>query len=364
MSAYAEPVDGLSLRAISRRFGARLAVDHLNLDVSRGEVLCLLGPSGCGKSTTLRIAAGLESPDSGLVFVGGQLVEGEGRHVEPEERGVGLMFQDYALFPHLSAKANVAFGLAKLPRKEREQRAALELKRVGLEDLANAFPHTLSGGEQQRVALARMLAPEPKVVLMDEPFSGLDARLRNTVRGGTLKRLREAGAAVVIVTHDPDEAMRVGDRVALMRDGQIVQVGTPLELYRAPTDPRAVGLFGGANLFHAKVTSGQVASPFGFASAGAMEEGAWAEVIFRPSAVHVAEHGARARIVAVRPYAGQLEIEAELAPGALPEGVEAPRVVRAAAPFDAALAAGIEVRLKASPSDAFVFPCLDKICRA
>ena len=165
-------MDGLSLRSVSRSFGTRKAVDGVSLDVRRGEVLCLVGPSGSGKSTTLRIAAGLERPDSGAVFIGGRLVEGEGRHVPPEKRGVGLMFQDYALFPHLSVKANVAFGLAGIPRSEREARAADELHRVGLTHLINNYPHTLSGGEQQRVALARMLAPQPQVVLMDEPFSG------------------------------------------------------------------------------------------------------------------------------------------------------------------------------------------------
>ena len=360
---FAEPVDGLSLRNVTRRFGSRMAVDGVTLDARRGEVLCLLGPSGCGKSTTLRIAAGLERPDSGLVFVGGRLVEGEGRHEPPETRRVGLMFQDYALFPHLSAKANVAFGIAKLPRAERNARAEEELARVGLLALKDAFPHTLSGGEQQRVALARMLAPKPDVVLMDEPFSGLDSRLRDEVRGTTLKRLREAGAAVVMVTHDPDEAMRVGDRVALMHAGRIVQEGTPSELYLHPKDPHAAALFGGANIFHARVTNGCAPSPFGQTATKAVAEGEWAEVIYRPSSVRVAEKGIQARVLAVRPYAGQLEVEAAIEPSALPHGVEAPIYVRAQAPLAAGLTPGAEVRLAAEPEDAFVFPCRDKICR-
>ena len=231
MAAIAEPVDGLSLRDVRRRFGARAAVDGVSLDVRLGEVLCLVGPSGCGKSTTLRIAAGLERPDAGLVFVGGLLVEGEGRHVPPEKRGVGLMFQDYALFPHLSVTGNVAFGLGHLPRAAREARALDELARVGLAKFANAYPHTLSGGEQQRVALARMLAREPKVVLMDEPFSGLDSEMRSELRAATLARLREAHAAVLIVTHDPAEAACLADRVAVMREGRIVRSGTPGMVY-------------------------------------------------------------------------------------------------------------------------------------
>jgi iron(III) transport system ATP-binding protein len=338
-------------------------VDGVTLDVKRGEVLCLLGPSGCGKSTSLRIAAGLERADSGQVFVGGRLVEGDGRHEPPETRRVGLMFQDYALFPHLTAKRNVAFGLAKVPRSEREARAEEELRRVGLAALKDAFPHTLSGGEQQRVALARMLAPKPDVVLMDEPFSGLDAALRDDVRGTTLTRLREEGAAVVMVTHDPDEAMRVGDRVALMRAGRIVQAGTPTEIYRNPADPQAAALFGGANVFHARVTSGCAASPFGQTRTKSIAEGEWAEIIYRSASVRVADTGVRARVLAIRPYAGQLEVEAALINDVLPEGVEIPMSIRAAAPAGAGLVPGADIRLAADPDEAFVFPCRDEICR-
>ena len=360
----AVPVDGLSLRALTRRFGARLAVDGVSLDVKRGEVVCLLGPSGCGKSTTLRMAAGLERPDSGLVFVGGRLVEGEGHHEPPETRHVGLMFQDYALFPHLTVIQNIAFGLAKLPRAAREARAAEELARVNLSGLKDAYPHTLSGGEQQRVALARMLAPKPAVVLMDEPFSGLDSALRDEVRGATLQRLKEAGAAVVMVTHDPDEAMRVGDRVALMRQGRVVQIGTTVDIYRHPADPQAAALFGGANLFHARVVNGCVASPFGQTATKTVAEGAWAEVLYRSASVRVAETGVPARVVAVRPYAGQLEVEAAILTSALPEGVEAPTYVRAAAAMNLALTPGAGIHLAAEPGDAFVFPCRDEICRS
>ena len=338
-------------------------MDGVTFDVPRGQVLCLLGPSGCGKSTTLRIAAGLERPDSGLVFVGERLVEGMGRHEPPETRRVGLMFQDYALFPHLSAKENVAFGLNRRPKPEREARARQELERVGLAALADAFPHTLSGGEQQRVALARMLAPDPDVVLMDEPFSGLDTSLRDEVRGTTLKRLREAAAAVVMVTHDPDEAMRVGDRIAVMRAGRIIQIGSPQQIYRTPADREIAAMFGGANVFHARVTNGWVASPFGQAAANSVAEGAWAEVLYRPASVRVAEQGLAARVLAVRPFAGQLEVEAAIVGSALPEGLEAPTFVRAAAPLNASLTVGAEVKLSAKPEDALIFPCRDEICR-
>jgi iron(III) transport system ATP-binding protein len=349
--------NGLSLKGITKRFGDRIALDGIDLDVGRGEVLCLLGQSGCGKSTTLRIAAGLERPDSGLVYVGGRLVEGEGRHEPPETRRVGLMFQDYALFPHLSARENVAFGLSKLPRAERRKRADEELDRVGLATLKDAYPHTLSGGEQQRVALARLLAPGPDVVLMDEPFSGLDASLRDEVRGTTLSRLKLEQAAVVMVTHDPDEAMRVGDLVAVMEDGRIVQTGTPTEIYRAPKTRQAAALFGGANLFHARVINGYANSPFGQTRANFIPEGASAEVVYRPSAVRVTRHGVSARVLTVRPHGGQLEVEAVIDGSSLPEGVDAPMSsVRAAAALDAGIAPGAEIRLSARPEDAFVFP--------
>ncbi len=364
MSAVTEPVDGLSLRGITRRFGARQAVAGVDLDVRRGQVLCLLGPSGCGKSTTLRIAAGLERPDTGLVFAAGRLVEGNGHHVPPEQRGVGLMFQDYALFPHLSVRANVAFGLNRLPRAEQIARADRELARVGLARLAEAYPHTLSGGEQQRIALARMLAPEPAVILMDEPFSGLDASLRETLRGTTLARLREANVAVLIVTHDPDEAMRVGDRVALMGAGKIIQEGTPLELYRAPKVPQAVALFGGANVFHTKVTPEGVRSPFGLVPANGVATGSWAEILFRPGNVRLADRGIQAVVVGVRPFGGATEVEARIVPDFLPEGVESPATVRASAPPGALLIPGLEIRLEADPNDGFVFPCFDKVCWA
>jgi iron(III) transport system ATP-binding protein len=209
-----------------------------------------------------------------------------------------------------------------------------------------------------------MLAPKPDVVLMDEPFSGLDTALRDEVRGATLKRLKEAGAAIIMVTHDPDEAMRVGDRVALMREGRVVQTGTPAEIYRHPADPQAAALFGGANVFHARVTNGCAASPFGQTPTKSVAEGAWAEVLYRSASVRVADKGVPARVLTVRPYAGQLEVEAAILRSALPEGVEAPTYVRAAAAMNMALTPGAEIHLAAEPQDAFVCPCRDEICRS
>jgi iron(III) transport system ATP-binding protein len=208
-----------------------------------------------------------------------------------------------------------------------------------------------------------MLAPRPDVVLMDEPFSSLDTKQRDEMRAATLKRLKENGAAVVIVTHDPDEAMRLGDRIALMRGGKIVQEGTPVEIYRAPHDPQAAALFGGANVFHARVTRGMAASPFGAASANGSADGSWVEMIYRPSMIGVAETGVSATVMSARPHDGHLEFEAAIDRANLADGMEAPALIRANAPLSAGLAPGTAVKLAANSAEAFVFPCHDKACR-
>jgi iron(III) transport system ATP-binding protein len=211
----------LTFDDVSRRFGDTLALDRVSIDVEPGEVLCLLGPSGCGKSTLLRIAAGVERPSSGRVLLDDQEVAGPDRFVPPEKRGIGLMFQDFALFPHLTILDNVAFGLKSLTRSEAKAEAYAALERVALGHYASEYPHILSGGEQQRVALARAIAPRPSVLLMDEPFSGLDPRLREKMREETLAILHETHATCIVVTHDAEEAMRMGDRVALLRKGRV-----------------------------------------------------------------------------------------------------------------------------------------------
>jgi iron(III) transport system ATP-binding protein len=190
----------------------------------------------------------------------------------------------------------------------------------------------------------------------------LDAGLRDEVRGTTLSRLKLEQAAVVMVTHDPDEAMRVGDLVAVMEQGRIVQIGSPTEIYRAPKTRQTAALFG-ANLFHARVVNGSASSPFGESGANFMVDGEWAEIVFRPSSVRVADQGIPAKVLAVRPQGGQLEVEAAIEPVSLPAGVEAPMSVRATAPLEAKISPGAEIRLAARPEDAFVFPCHDRVCR-
>jgi iron(III) transport system ATP-binding protein len=295
----------LDLQNISHNYGPLRAVDGVSLRVRPGEVLCLLGPSGCGKSTVLRLAAGLERLQSGAVAVAGQVVAdaGAGIDVPPEARGVGLVFQDYALFPHLNVLDNVAFGLAG-PSGARAARATEVLEQMGVADYARAFPHVLSGGQQQRVALARALAPKPGVMLLDEPFSGLDARLRDQVRDTTLHALKNSGAASLLVTHDPDEAMFMADRIAVMREGRIVQLGAPVELYCRPVDAFVARFFGEINALGGRIARGGAATPFGLVPS-TLPEGSAVDVLIRPEALKLgpingAGREAAATVIAAR----------------------------------------------------------------
>jgi len=277
-----ETTPRLELDTITRMFDGQQVVDGLSLQLAAGEVTCLLGPSGCGKSTTLRIAAGVDQQNSGRVLVDGVVVSDDRQHLPPEKRSIGLMFQDFALFPHLSVARNVAFGLHGLGRAKTAARVDELLGRVDLADFGQKYPHQLSGGEQQRVALVRALAPRPRVMLMDEPFSGLDNRLRDGIRDETLALLKEEGTAVLLVTHEPDEAMRMADQIALMRAGRIVQQGAPYNLYNAPKDREAAAFFSDVNVIHGVVRNALTDTPFGqFLTPGMVNE-ADVEIIIRP----------------------------------------------------------------------------------
>jgi iron(III) transport system ATP-binding protein len=240
----------LSLDAVSLRYASAgtPAVDGLSLAVEPGEVVALLGPSGCGKTTTLRMVAGFERPDAGTVTLEGRVLAGPGAFVPPEQRSVGMVFQDYALFPHLSVLDNVAFGLGALSRAEAQARARAMLKLFGLEGFESRLPHALSGGQQQRVALARALAPGPRVLLLDEPFSSLDSALRASTRGEVRRVLKSLGATVLLVTHDQAEAMAFADRLVVMRAGKVEQVGTPEAVYSTPRTAFVAYFLGGTNL--------------------------------------------------------------------------------------------------------------------
>jgi iron(III) transport system ATP-binding protein len=263
----------------------------IDFSVKRGEIFCLLGPSGCGKTTTLRLAAGLETLQKGRITIDGETVAGAGVDIAPERRGIGFVFQDQALFPHLSVRDNIAFGIEHLSRREREARVGEVLERVSMTDFAHAFPHRLSGGQLQRVALARALAPDPPVILLDEPFSGLDSRLRTAIREDTLTILKEHGTTTLIVTHDPEEAMYVSDTIAVMREGRIEQVGTPRDLYCRPVTPYVTFFFSSANNVRGVVENGHVATPFGPLAAPGFEPGARVIVLMRPEALLIDPKG-------------------------------------------------------------------------
>ncbi|MGF1659591.1 MAG: ABC transporter ATP-binding protein [Rubrimonas sp.] len=283
----------LALAQVSKTFDGPAqtrAVREVSLDVGDGEVLCLLGPSGCGKSTLLRIAAGVERQSAGAVLVDGEVVSDERRHAPPESRAIGLMFQDFALFPHLTVADNVAFGLRR-QKLNGALRGTVEsyLEKVGLAGYGPKYPHQLSGGEQQRVALARALAPKPRVMLMDEPFSGLDQRLRDDVRDETLALLKAEGAGVLLVTHEPEEALRMADRIALMRSGEVVQVGAPYHIYNHPVDRRAAAFFSDVNVIHGVVAARQTDTPFGLFLTPGMVDQADVEIIIRPQHLKIDE---------------------------------------------------------------------------
>lgn len=240
----------LSLHNVTKRFPPQLSpvVDDVNFEVNAGEIFALLGPSGCGKTTTLRLIAGFERTDSGEIHVEGKCIESPTIHTPPESREIGFVFQDYALFPHLNVLDNVAFGLKALPPDTRRAQALEALEMVGLADLSSRKPHDLSGGEQQRVALARSIAPSPKLILFDEPFSNLDAGLRQATRKEVRQLLKGAGMTALLVTHDREEALSFADRVAVMENGRLEQTGAPEAMYNRPETPFVAEFLGKTNL--------------------------------------------------------------------------------------------------------------------
>ncbi|MGL6280387.1 MAG: ABC transporter ATP-binding protein [Gaiella sp.] len=263
----------------AKRFGATIAVDRSSLRVERGEVLALLGPSGCGKTTLLRLIAGFERPDDGVVEIDGVAVAGAGRWLPPEQRGIGMVFQDYALFPHLDVAENVGFGV---PRRRRPERVREVLALVGLEGLGARYPHELSGGQQQRVALARALAPSPEIVLLDEPWSNVDPHLRGPLRDEVVAILRSLGVTVVLVTHDREEAFSLADKIALMRAGLVLQAATAEELYYTPTCRWAAEFVGACNVLHGIAADGRVETALGAFPVPGADPLAPVEVLVRP----------------------------------------------------------------------------------
>jgi len=341
----------LEFRDIVRSYPQAQAVRGVSLRIEPGEIVCLLGPSGCGKTTLLRLASGIDRPTSGCVLLNDREVSGATIHVPPEERNVGLMFQDFALFPHLTVLDNIAFGLNGLGRAEARREASAVLSRVGLARYANDSPYVLSGGQQQRVALARAIVPRPAVILMDEPFSGLDVQLRESMRNETLALLKETRSTCMMVTHDPVEAMQLGDRVAVMRAGRIVQAGLAEDLYHHPADLFVARLFSEINEFPGVVSAAGLETPFGTFPASDLTVGEAAVLCVRRRAVRVRgtdAPGIPGRVLASR-FRGDLR---QLSIGVT--GLDKPLIslVREAT----APNIGKEVQIEVDPAGTMVFP--------
>lgn len=262
----------------------------LDFWVSPGETFTVLGESGCGKSTLLRMIAGFEVPDRGEIKVGGKSVFSQTLFVPPEKRNLGIIFQNYALFPHMNVKQNIMFGLEHLKRDQRKERTSEVIELSGLEGLEERFPHELSGGQQQRVAFARAIAPKPDLLLMDEPFSNLDATLKATLRAELKKLIKESGMSVVLVTHDQQDAFELSDRIAIMRHGQIEQIGTPKSLYFHPRTLYVTNFFGQANILDCKIENGIYNAPFGEIPIENIANGN-TNLVIRPESIRISEQG-------------------------------------------------------------------------
>lgn len=291
----------VQLTNVRRSYGKTPVLDGVSFTAPEGQVVALLGPSGSGKSTILRLIAGLEPVDTGEIHLSGERVSGGGAMLATEARRIGMVFQDYSLFPHLTAGANVAFGLDKLDRAERDETALKWLDRVGLKHRANAYPHELSGGEQQRVALARALAPKPRAILLDEPFSGLDAGLRAELRDATLATLAETRTTTLFVTHDAEDALQAADRIVIMKAGRVLQEGVPREVYDRPTSLDAASALGPVNVFKGIVSDGAIATPFGLVRATHLADGTAAIAVVRAEALTLSPSG-EVRVAAQRPH--------------------------------------------------------------
>ena len=341
---------GLGITGVHKSFGSQAVLRGVDLDVPEGSFTAILGPSGSGKTTLLRVVAGFERADGGVVSLGDRIVEDAHHALPPERRGIGYVPQDGSLFPHLTVAANIAFGVPRSARKRSGGAPAELLEMVGLSGLGGRYPHQLSGGQQQRVALARALAIRPALVLLDEPFSSLDAGLRSSVRSDVQDVLREGGVTAVLVTHDQDEALSVADQVAVIRDGVIGQRGTPQELYEHPVDPAMAGFLGDANLVAATIEGDRVMTPFGSL---ALRHGGGRPVHGRPSVALVRPEqlalspvlsgiGLRAVVVRTQFHGHDTVITVR------PEGTPDPITVRAEG--DVVVAPGTEVEITADGS--------------
>lgn len=340
----------LSFEAVDVKIGDRQILNKLDLALVPGEIICLLGESGSGKSTILRVAAGIQTISGGEVRVNGTLMSSPSVQAPPDQRGVGLMFQDFALFPHLNLLDNVSFGLNNIPRKEANKRARSALERVGLQDREKDFPHMLSGGQQQRLALARTFAPRPGILMLDEPFSSLDARLRENVRTQTLAILRETRATTIIVTHDPEEAMVLGDRIALLRNGEVAQIDIASRIYSHPKDLHVARFFSTLTEIDAVVNGGFAASALGKVPTPNHQDNAKVTLAIRPVGpleISNTNKGIPARILSKREALGVDIFEV------IVQQIDAPITIRS--PANNARLPGADILLTLNPQHVLVF---------
>jgi iron(III) transport system ATP-binding protein len=317
MSSRLDGTAIVTARRLSKAFGPVRAVEDVDLDVRAGELLAVLGPSGCGKTTTLRLLAGFERPDRGEIRLDGGVVASPSVFVPPEKRRVGVVFQDFALFPHLTVADNLGYGIAR-DRARRRRRIAEMLELIGLDDAAGRYPHELSGGQQQRVALGRALAPEPALVLLDEPFSNLDATLRARMRAEVREILTAAGATAVFVTHDQEEALSLADRIAVMAVGRLLQVDTPGELYARPVDAFVASFVGDADVVQGRSDGIEVVTPIGTLPVADGAPRGTVDVVLRPESVRLWLDGSGIGVVRRIEYFGHdqlVEVEVGLGRG-------------------------------------------------
>lgn len=343
---------------ISHHYGATASVTDISFEVAQGEVVSLLGPSGCGKTTLLRLAAGFETPDRGQILQGTKILSSAAGIVPPEERQMGLVFQSYALFPHMTIHKNVMFGLHSQTKADIERADAL-LAEMDLSDCKDKYPHELSGGQQQRVALARALAPSPKLILLDEPYSGLDSRLRERVRDQMLHALRLSGTAALMVTHDAEEAMFMSGRIIVLKDGHMVQQGRPIDLYCRPQSAFVAEFFGEVNRIPAIGHNGQVKSLFGSLDCDTVAEGEDAVIVIRHEGLQVSMETASHKADGVEAIVQETHLlgRSSLLHLSVPE-TDASRELHlhARIPGLNSFAQGARVHLSIDPSQAFVFP--------
>ena len=344
----------LEFRHVGHAYNGAPSVEDISFTVNQGEVVTLLGPSGCGKTTLLRLAAGLERPMGGEIWLDDRLVSDATQVVAPETRGVGFMFQDYALFPHLSGLENVLFGLR--DKGSAAMRRGLDvLAEANIESLADSYPHELSGGQQQRVALARALAPRPSVILLDEPYAGLDSRLRERIRDQMLHVLKAAGTAALMVTHDAEEAMFMSDNIIVMRHGQVQQTGRPVNLYCQPNTAFVAEFFGEVNRLEGHVSKGCIETILGpFDAPPTMSEGDAASIVIRHEGLIIEPDGtgenANAFVMEAR-----LLGRASLIHLSVPTGTDELHF-HARVPGLNSLQTGSPVRITVDATQAFVFP--------